>query len=37
MHENHILMQAYGFDWRNMTEPECVGDLIKLCQKLIEK
>lgn len=24
------VMQAYGFDWRKMTESECVGELMKL-------
>ena len=28
------VMQAYGFDWRNMTEPECVAELMKMYQKL---
>lgn len=28
------VMQAYGFDWRNMTESECVAELMKMYQKL---
>lgn len=28
------VMQAYGFDWRHMTESECVAELMKLYQKL---
>ena len=28
------VMQAYGFDWRRMTESECVAELMKLYQKL---
>ena len=31
------VMQAYGFDWRNMTESECVAELMKMYQKLTEK
>lgn len=30
------VMQAYGFDWRNMTESECVAELMKMYQKLIK-
>lgn len=30
------VMEAYGFDWRNMTESECVGELMKLYQNLVE-
>lgn len=29
-------MEAYGFDWRTMTESECVAELFKLYQKLVE-
>ena len=29
------VMEAYGFDWRKMTESECVSELMKLYQKLI--
>ena len=28
------VMEAYGFDWRKMTESECVAELMKLYQKL---
>ena len=28
------VMQAYGFDWRTMTESACVAELMKLYQKL---
>lgn len=28
------VMRAYGFDWRHMTESECVAELMKLYQKL---
>lgn len=31
------VMEAYGFDWRNMTESECVGELMKLYQGLIHQ
>lgn len=27
------VMEAYGFDWRKMTESECVAELMKLYQK----
>ena len=30
------VMEAYGFDWRNMTESDCVAELMKMYQKLIE-
>lgn len=38
----HILndkavMEAYRFDWRTMTESECVAELMKMYKKLIEK
>ncbi len=29
------VMEAYGFDWRNMTESTCVAELMKLYQNLI--
>lgn len=29
------VMQAYGFDYRTMTESECVAELMKMYQKLI--
>ena len=28
------VMKAYGFDWKNMSEEECVEELMKLYQKL---
>lgn len=31
------VMDAYGFDWRNMTESECVAELMKLYKKLTDK
>ncbi len=31
------VMEAYGFDWRNMTESECVAELMKLYQELVSK
>jgi type I restriction-modification system DNA methylase subunit len=30
------VMEAYGFDWRNMTESQCVAELFKMYQKLVE-
>lgn len=30
-------MEAYGFNWRNMSESECVAELMKLYKKMIEK
>ncbi len=30
------VMEAYGFDWRNMTESECVAELMKLYQEFID-
>ena len=37
-HQNNdrAVMEAYGFDWRNMTESECVAELFKLYQKLVD-
>ena len=29
-------MEAYGFDYRTITESECVAELFKLYQKLVE-
>ena len=29
------VMEAYGFDWRNMTESDCVAELMKMYQELI--
>ena len=31
------VMESYGFDWRKMTESECVAELMKMYQKLTEK
>ena len=31
------VMEAYGFDWRNMTESDCVAELMKMYQKLAEE
>lgn len=31
------VMEAYGFDWRKMTESECVAELMKMYQKLTEE
>jgi len=31
------VMQAYGFDWRNMTESECVAELMRMYQKLTKE
>ena len=28
------VMQAYGFDYKTMTESECVAELMKMYQKL---
>ncbi|MBQ9314640.1 MAG: class I SAM-dependent DNA methyltransferase [Clostridia bacterium] len=30
------VMEAYGFDWRKMTESDCVAELMKMYQKLTE-
>lgn len=31
------VMEAYGFNWRTMTESDCVAELMKLYQSLTEK
>ncbi len=31
------VMEAYGFDWRHMTESDCVARLMEMYQKLVEK
>lgn len=31
------VMKAYGFDWRTMTESECVAELMKMYQDLINQ
>lgn len=33
---DRAVMQAYGFDWRNMTESDCVSALMQQYQKLTE-
>jgi len=30
------VMEAYGFNWHTMTEPECVAELMKMYRKLTE-
>lgn len=37
MLNDKAVMEAYGFDWRTMTESECVAELMKMYKKLIEK
>lgn len=29
-------MEAYGFNWREMTESECVAELMRMYQSLVE-
>lgn len=29
------VMEAYGFDWRSMTESECVAELMKMYKQLV--
>lgn len=38
-HQNNdrAVMEAYGFDWRNMTESECVAELFKMYSKLVDE
>ena len=38
-HKNNdaAVMNAYGFDWRKMSEDDCVAELMKLYQDLIKK
>ena len=31
-----VVKEAYGFNWKTMTETECVAELMKLYQKLVE-
>ena len=31
------VMEAYGFDWRHMTESDCVARLMEMYQELVEK
>ena len=30
------LQHLYGFDWRKMTESDCIAELMKMYQKLFE-
>lgn len=32
-----VVMEAYGFDWRYMTESECVAELMKMYEKLVNQ
>jgi len=34
---DRAVMEAYGFDWRNMTESQCVAELMKLYQELVNR
>lgn len=38
-HQNNdkTVMEAYGFDWRKMSESDCVAELMKLYQQLVSK
>lgn len=31
------VMEAYGFNWRTMTESDCVAELMKMYQKLVDE
>ena len=31
-----VVMQAYGFDYKTMTESECVAELMKMYKELTE-
>jgi len=31
------VMEAYGFDWKKMTESDCVAELMKMYQQLLEE
>ena len=31
------VMEVYGFNWRNMTESDCVAKLMDIYKKLIEE
>ena len=33
MKKEKVVMEAYEFDWRTMTESECVAELMKKYQK----
>ena len=32
-----VVMEAYGFDWKNMNESNCVSELMKIYEKLTNK
>ncbi len=34
---DRAVMEAYAFDWRNMTESECVAELMKMYQELTKQ
>lgn len=36
-HNDKAVMQAYGFDYRTMTESECVAELMKMYQELTKE
>ena len=31
------VMEAYGFDWKDMTESDCIAKLMKMYQEKIKK
>ena len=31
------VMEAYGFNWKKMSEADCVAELMKMYQKLFEE
>ena len=31
------VMEAYGFNWKHMTESACIAELMKTYQKIVEK
>lgn len=31
-----VVMEAYGFDWKKMTESDCVAELMKMYEKLVK-
>ena len=35
MLNDKAVMEAYGFDWRTMTESECVAELMKMYKALL--
>ena len=34
---NKAVMEAYGFNWRKMTESECVAELMKMYREKINE